>query len=70
MQDADTAQLITRVGQNYIYIYKYTVYIYGNFGRENTKYTVIYGAYIRFWQTLLITQCHYHHAVWNQEWSR
>jgi hypothetical protein len=26
--------------------------MYGNFGREITKYTVIYGAYIRFWPTL------------------
>jgi len=26
--------------------------IYGVFGRETTKYTVIYGAYIRFWPTL------------------
>jgi len=29
-------------------------YIYGIFGRETTKYTVIYGAYIRFWPTLII----------------
>ena len=35
-----------RVGQNHI------SYIYGNFGREITNYTVIYGAYIRFWPTL------------------
>jgi hypothetical protein len=28
--------------------------IYGIFGREITKYTVIYGAYIRFWPTLCI----------------
>ena len=28
--------------------------IYGVFGREITKYTVIYGAYIRFWPTLRI----------------
>jgi len=26
--------------------------IYGVFGRKITKYTVIYGAYIRFWPTL------------------
>ena len=32
--------------------------IYGNFGREITKYTVIYGVYIRFWPTLAI----HHHA--------
>ena len=28
--------------------------VYGIFGRELTKYTVIYGVYIRFWPTLLI----------------
>jgi hypothetical protein len=28
--------------------------IYGIFGREITKYTVIYGVYIRFWPTLLV----------------
>ena len=28
-------------------------YIYGIFGRETTIYTVIYGAYIRFWPTLV-----------------
>jgi hypothetical protein len=33
---------IFRVGQNHIYI----VCIYGIFGREMTKYTVIYGVYI------------------------
>ena len=34
-----------------------TIYIrciYDIFGREITKYTVIYGAYIRFWPTLLL----------------
>ena len=34
-----------------------TIYIrciYGMFGREITKYTVIYGAYLRFWSTLHI----------------
>jgi len=34
-----------------------TIYIrclYGIFGREITKYMVIYGVYIRFWPTLLI----------------
>jgi len=44
------------------YLYKYvelarTIYIrriYGVFGREMTRYTVIYGAYIRFWPTLCI----------------
>jgi len=29
--------------------------IYGIFGREITKYTVIYGVYIRFWPTLSIS---------------
>jgi hypothetical protein len=37
-----------RVGQNHIY----TVYI-RYFGREITKYSVIYGVNIRFWPTLL-----------------
>jgi hypothetical protein len=35
-----------------------TIYIwciYNIFGREITKYTVIYGAYIRFWPTLVIS---------------
>ena len=49
------------------YIRAYTVYIYvglartlyiwciyGVFGRETTKYTVIYGVYIRFWPALHI----------------
>ena len=34
-----------------------TIYIrciYGSFGGEFTKYTVIYGVYIRFWPTLYI----------------
>jgi hypothetical protein len=30
----------------------YIRYIYGIFGRKTTKYTVIYGVYIRFWPTL------------------
>jgi hypothetical protein len=34
---------ISKVGQNHIYIYIYTV-IYGNFSREIAKCTVIYGA--------------------------
>jgi len=36
-----------------------TIYIrciYGIFGREITKYTVIYGVYIRFWPTLRMTE--------------
>ena len=35
-----------------------TIYIrclYGIFGRETTKYTVIYGVYIRFWPTLFLS---------------
>ena len=32
----------------------YGVGIYDIFGREITKYTVIYGVYIRFWPTLII----------------
>jgi hypothetical protein len=36
-----------RAGQDYI-----CTCIYSLFGRELTKYTVIYGAYIRFWPTL------------------
>ena len=38
-----------------------TIYIrciYGIFGREITKYTVIYGVYIRFWPTLVKLHCH------------
>ena len=39
---------ICRVGQNHIY----PRCVYGIFGWEFTKYTVIYGVYIRFWPTL------------------
>jgi len=42
---------VSRVGQNHIYIRC----IYGIFGREITKYTVIYGVYIRFWPTLHVS---------------
>ena len=42
--------LISRVGQNHIYI-RCT---YGIFGLEITKYTVYIHVYIRFWPTLLI----------------
>jgi hypothetical protein len=38
-----------------------TIYIrciYGIFGREITKYTVIYGVNIRFWHTLHINHAH------------
>jgi len=41
---------IVRVGQSHIYIRC----IYNIFGREVTKYTVIYGAYTRFWPALHI----------------
>jgi hypothetical protein len=44
-----------RVGHNYIYIRC----IYGIFGREITKYTVIYGVYIRFWPTLGMPDGHF-----------
>jgi hypothetical protein len=33
----------------------YTGYIYDIFGREITRYTAIYGVYIRLWPTLLFT---------------
>jgi hypothetical protein len=40
---------INRVGQKYIYLYMYTViYIYGIFGREINKYTIVYGVLIWF----------------------
>jgi len=45
---APNTKHIHRVGQDHIYIRC----IYGKFGREITKYTFIYGAYIRFWPTL------------------
>jgi hypothetical protein len=41
---------IFRVGQNHIYMR--CIYVF--FGREITKYTVIYGVYLRFWPTLRI----------------
>jgi hypothetical protein len=34
----------------------YIRYIHGKFGRKITKYTVIYGVYIRFWPTLELHQ--------------
>jgi hypothetical protein len=30
--------------------------MHGNFGREITKYTVIYGVYIQFWPTLVLCE--------------
>jgi len=45
---------VGRVGQNHIY----TLYIYSNYGRELTKYTFIYGVYIRFWPTLHVSNVH------------
>ena len=44
--------------------------VYGVFGREMTKYTVIYGAYIRFWPTLCISQVHftYHTSLGSPFW--
>jgi hypothetical protein len=44
------AWLMHRVGQNHLYIQC----IYGNLGRKITKYTVVYGVFIRFWPTLLM----------------
>ena len=41
--------LMRKVGQNHMYIQC----MHGIFGREITKYTVIYSAYIRSWPTLL-----------------
>ena len=41
-----------------------TIYIrciYGTFGREIIKYTVIYGVYTRFWPTLFM--CPYRYRV-------
>ena len=38
-----------------------TIYIrciYGVFGWEITKYTVVYGAYTRFWPTLIVHKLH------------
>jgi len=42
--------IMSRVGQNRIYI----GCIYGIFGREITKYMVIYDVLIRLWPTLMI----------------
>ena len=47
-------RLTSRVGQNHIYIY--TVYIQYFWQGNITKYTVIYGVYIRFWPTLLTSK--------------
>jgi hypothetical protein len=44
----------SRVVQDYVYSVVYIRY----FGREITKYTVIYSAYIRFWPTLHVSQKH------------
>jgi hypothetical protein len=44
---------LLRVGHNHISIYVRC--IYGAFGMEITKYTVIYGVYVRIWPTLSIT---------------
>ena len=51
-----------RVGQNHTFI-AYTVWcIHGVFGRKITKYTVIYGAYIRFWPTRLMIRVGQNHT--------
>ena len=39
-----------------------TVYIHGIFGRNMSRYTVIYGAYIRLWPTLSFSHKHGHHT--------
>jgi len=49
----------------------YILCIYGIFGREITKYTVIYGVYIRFWPTLLLPfihtpETHGHTFTWHR----
>jgi len=54
---------MTRDGQNHIYIRC----IYGVFGREFTKYTVIHVVYIRFWPTLHMTP--YFMSSWGWSWS-
>jgi hypothetical protein len=41
------SRYVVRVGQNHIYIRC----INGTFGRETTKYTVVYGVSVRFWPT-------------------
>jgi hypothetical protein len=43
---------MSRVGQKYMYMYTVHMCIYGIFGREIARYTVIYGVYIRFCPTL------------------
>ena len=48
---------MSRVGQN-----QCIRFIYGIFGREITKFTVIYGVYIRFWPTL--NMCGLANAGW------
>ena len=42
--NASLNPVMTRVGQNHIYIRC----IYGDFGRGITKYTVVYGVYIQY----------------------
>ena len=45
----------SKVGQNHVC----TMYIYGIFGKETTKFAVIYGAFTQIWPTLH-TQTHTH----------
>ena len=40
--------------------------IYGIFGREIIKYTVIYGVYIRFWPTLVVRNFFKHRILSSQ----
>ena len=39
-------------------MHRYILCIYGIFGKEITIHTVIYGVYVRFWPTLIITLPH------------
>ena len=48
------AQVICRVGQNHTFIGRYIWCTYGIFSREITIHTVMYGADVRFWPTLVI----------------
>jgi hypothetical protein len=46
--------VICRVGQNHTFIGRYIWCTYGIFSREITIHTVMYGADVRFWPTLVI----------------
>ena len=55
-EDNNTEQKLHPASISYVGLARtiYIRYIYGIFGREIIKYTVIYGVYIRFWPTRLI----------------